>query len=375
MNEHITIKKPPIPAAEPIAFSNSIRLTGQQWLGITLFAVVVVLVSSTIWKQFEAFPLEPDYRMPHDLSQDYWLYERYVDLAVQRYDTAVIGDSVIWGEFVKRDETLPHYLNKQAGTERFANLGLDGAHPLALGGLVEHFAASVRNMNVVLECNPLWLSSLQADLRDDKRVNQFNHPKLVPQFIRHIPSYQDEISPRLSILVGQRLSFNKWTNHLQQAYYKQNDIPTWTLEHPYDNPLGPLTRGLPATDETLRHLQLPWFKTGKTKAGFAWVEMDESLQWQAFQNVVDLLQSRGNRVFVLVGPFNEHMLTPASKSRYEKVKGTITAWLTANDIPHLAPAALPSDLYADVSHPLAAGYQLLARQLLDDPTFRTALAP
>src|SRR3977135_1900935 len=99
MNEHITVKKVPTPRIEEIAFSNSIRLTGAQWLGMTLFAALLVFRPPALWKLIEDFPLEPDYRMPHDLSEDYWLYERYAGMAVQRYDTAVIGDSVIWGEF------------------------------------------------------------------------------------------------------------------------------------------------------------------------------------------------------------------------------------------------------------------------------------
>ena len=44
-------------------------------------------------------------------------------------------------------------------------------------------------------------------------------------------------------------------------------------------------------------------------------------------------------MFVLVGPFNEHLLTPASLKRYQQVKATIAAWLQEKRIPHCAPAA------------------------------------
>lgn len=358
---------------EQIVFSNAISLNARQWVAIVLLAVAFVIVAPMYWTQFESFPLERDYRIPHDLSQDYWLFERYTDLAVEEYDTILLGDSVIWGEYVTRQETLSHYLNKETRTERFANLGLDGAHPLGLLGLIEHYAGGLVNRNVMLECNPLWMSSPQADLQDDKKVNQFNHPRLVPQAWFPIPSYQNEISPRLGVLVEQRVPFSKWTNHLQQAYYQQGDIPSWTLDHPYDNPLEPLSRGLPSGDE-LRHLQQPWYQSGIAKQDYSWVAMKSSLQWAAFRRVVGTLQSRGNRVFVLVGPFNEHLLTPASRDRYEKVKGTITAWLKEKQIPHLAPAALPSEQYADASHPLAAGYERLARQLLEDTEFRSVIA-
>ena len=112
---------------------------------------------------------------------------------------------------------------------------------------------SITGKRVVLQCNPLWLSSPRADLQDDK-ATEFNHPRLVPQFMPRIPSYQEEVSPRIGIVLEQRLGFSGWTNHLQQAYYDRTDLPSWTLEHPYENPLKPLARGLPPADETLRHL-------------------------------------------------------------------------------------------------------------------------
>lgn len=369
MNQPPTLTDPPL---ERIAFSNAICLNVRQWIGVALFASALVLFAPLLWQQFEPFTLEPDYRMPHELSNDYWLYERYADLAAQKYDTLIIGDSIIWGEYVIRQETLSHYLNKEAGKERFANLGLDGAHPLALTGLVAHYAGGVVNRNVVLECNPLWLSSPQADLQDDKKVNQFNHPRLVPQFWPAIPSYQEEISPRLSILVEQHVPFTKWTTHQQQAYYHQSDLPSWTLEHPYENPLEPLTGILPPSGNELRHLQQPWYKSGITKQDYAWVDLDTSLQWRAFRDVVELLKARGNRVFVIVGPFNEHMLTPPSLKSYQEVKKTIAAWLETNQVAHAVPAPLPSEQYGDASHPLPQGYAELARQLYQEPFFRRA---
>ena len=56
--------------------------------------------------------------------------------------------------------------------------------------------------------------------------------------------------------------------------------------------------------------------------------------------------------------------------RYQKVKATITAWLEDQQVPHVAPPPLPSEQYGDASHPLAGGYERLARRLLDAPAFR-----
>jgi hypothetical protein len=257
---------------------------------------------------------------------------------------------------------LSHYLTEQSGSMRFGNLGLDGAHPLALAGLIEHYAGAIVNRKVLVQCNPLWMSSPRADLQDPK--SEFNHPRLIPQFIPKIPAYHEEISPRLGVLVEQRVAFDQGTSHLQQAYYDRTDIPSWTLEHPYDCPLLPLTKGLPIANDTLRHVPQPWYKSKIAKQDYPWIDLDESLQWQAFQRIVKLLQRRGNRVCVLVGPFNEHLLTAKSGERYRAVKERIGGWLKENDVPHVVPETLASELYGDASHPLAAGYSALAHELL-----------
>jgi hypothetical protein len=353
-------------------FSNSIRLTGRQWLCVGLFAALLFFFASPLWKSVEKFAPGPDYRIPYDQSNDYWLYERHTEWAVKHYDTLVLGDSVVWGDYVTPQQTLPHYLNELERRERCANLGLEGAYPLALAGLVEHYGGSVAGKNVVLHCNPRWLISPDADLQGD-RPPDF-HPQLLPQFSPRVPAYKAEISPRLGVVFEQRTPLGPWTNHLQQAYYHPNNIPEWTLDHPYDNPVAPLTRGLPQPETTLRHLPQPWYKSGIPNEDFPWVDLRTSLQWPAFQRTVRLLRQRGNHLFVLVGPFNEHMLTPESRRRYGEVKEEITAWLEAQQIPHLAPPPLPSELYGDASHPLADGYRELSRQLLDEPSFRSFLS-
>jgi hypothetical protein len=301
--------------------------------------------------------------MPYDVSADYWLYERYARLAASHYDTLVFGDSVVWGQYVTREQTLSHYLNQATGQERFANLGLDGAHPAALAGLLEHYAKDVAGKSTILQCNPLWLSSPKHDLQVTEDFG-FNHPRLVPQFTPRIPCYKEAISPRIGIVVERRLPFSAWTNHLQQTYFDRTDIPSWTLEHPYDDPLRMFEHGLPPSDNKLRHEPISWIERGIQKQDLDWVELDTSIQWRFFRRAVEVLRQRGNRVFVLLGPFNEHLLTEKGSRGYEKVKAGMEAWLRAEGIAYAAPSPLPSELYADASHPLAAGYALLAQELL-----------
>jgi len=343
-------------------FSNVVRLSLREWAAVGLCALVFVLAAPKLWERYEALQPGPDYRMPYDLSSDYWLYDRYTRAAAQTHEFLVIGDSVVWGQYVTREQTLTHYLNELAGRGRFANLGLDGAHPIALTGLIEHHASGIRNKPVLLQFNPLWLSSPRHDLSSNEE-SQFNHPRLVPQFVPWIAPYKEAISPRIGVVVERSVPFLGWASHLQQAYFDRMDIPSWTLERPTANPLGTLRAGLPPSDNLLRHEPVPWYKRGITKQDFPWVGPAKSLQWRFLKRAIDVLEGRGNHVFVLLGPFNEHMLTDESRQSYHKVRAALEAELKVQGVQYYAPAALASDQYGDASHPLAPGYEILAREL------------
>jgi hypothetical protein len=367
------IKKDPscsLELSKPFAFSNAVRLTVRQWLGIGLFTLTLFLLAPQLWEQYEKFDPGPNYRLPYDLNHDYWLFQRLARVATSRRDTLVIGDSVVWGKHVIPAQTLPHYLNEAAGTQCFANLGLLGGHPIVLCGLLEHYGTAIRGQNVLLQFNPLWLTSPESDYQTEEELKEFQHPRLVPQFWPPIPRYTERISEsvsvRLGIVVEQHLEFPAWTNHLQQAYFQRKDIPAWTLKHPYENPLEALRKELPAPDNRLRYAPGSWITRGIQKQDFPWVDPADSLQWRFFRQAVDILQQRENRVFVLVGPFNEHLLTERSLARYTQVKSAIVGWLAEKGLEHTAPEPLRSDLYADSSHPRAAGYELLAKQLWRD---------
>jgi hypothetical protein len=86
--------------------------------------------------------------------------------------------------------------------------------------------------------------------------------------------------------------------------------------------------------------------------------------------VIEILRERGNHVLVVLGPFNEHMLAEENRSAYRRIHDDVAAWLSTGQIPHVVPEALPSALYADASHPLTDGYQLLAERLYNDTTFQ-----
>ncbi|HTL54790.1 MAG TPA: hypothetical protein VL361_03890 [Candidatus Limnocylindrales bacterium] len=369
---------------------NEVRLNLRQWTIAALIILTVALLIPRLWERIEKFNTGPDYRIPYALSKDYWLYGRRLRQDVRRNQIVLLGDSVIWGEYVLPDGTLSHFLNQEAGaTNRFINGGLNGLFPLAQEGLVTYYSGSLRNQKVLLHCNVLWMTSPKADLSTTKE-EQFNHSALVPQFTPRIPCYKADANERLSAIVQRDVDFVAWVNHLQNAYYDQKSILSWTLaddgstppHYPnvYKNPLSQITLTVPLSPEndpqrgpaSARHK--PWSENGQGTVAFDWVSLNASMQWQAFQRVLRTLRERGNEVFVVLGPFNEHIMAEDNRVAYRKTRDGIAEWLNQNKVPNIVPETLPSLLYADASHPLTQGYQLLAQRLIANADFQRWLA-
>jgi len=347
----------------------------------------VLSLTPWIWERCEKFVTGPDYRLPYQLSKDYWLYGRRVGQVVNQDKVLLLGDSVVWGEYVAPDGTLSHFLNDQAGvTNQFVNLGLNGLFPLAQEGLVRHYGRAMQREKVLVQFNLLWLTSPKADLSSEKE-QRFNHIALVPQFAPRIPCYHADANERLSAVVQRNVPFLQWVGHLQNAYFDQKSFLSWTLTedggspprypNSYRNPLAEISLAVPSApvDDSERGPQSArhkaWAVEGQGPTRFEWVGLDASLQWRAFQRLVRELRARGNAVFVVVGPFNEHMVAEENRANYRELRDGIRAWLEQNQIPNAIPATLPSELYADASHPLTQGYQLLAERLYADPQFQS----
>lgn len=391
-----------VPIAQPLASPapapvkqvpfgvNEVRLNARQWAATLAVLACLAWAVPFLWQKLERFETGPDYRIPYALSKDYWLYARRLRQVADPRHVVLLGDSVIWGEYVLADGTLSHFLNQQAGSPaRFVNGGVNGLFPLAEEGLVRYYAPSLHQRKVILQCNVLWMTSPKADLSTDKE-EQFNHSQLVPQFFPRIPCYKAGANDRISALIENRVDFLAWINHLQNAYFGQKSILSWTLEddggspprypNAYKNPLSQITFSVPEAParDPLRGPQSPrhrpWTASGQGPTRFDWVGVESSLQWRAFQRVLSVLRGRGNDVLVLLGPFNEHMIAQDNLPAYRAIHDGIAAWLKENRVPVVAPSPLPSELYADASHPLTDGYKLLAAQLYADPVFQSWLA-
>ena len=139
--------------------SNVVRLSTREWCVVLVLFAVAAAAIGEVWRRVEEFDPSPDYRIPYALSEDYWLFDRNCRLMAEGESTLVFGDSFIWGQYVDRDQTLTHFLNREAESVRFANAGLDGAHPMAMTGLIQHHCSGLKNDDVILHLNLLWLRS------------------------------------------------------------------------------------------------------------------------------------------------------------------------------------------------------------------------
>ena len=169
--------------------ANDVRLSPRGWLVAAALTAAAFWLIPLVWQQIEPLDMGTDYRIPYPLGNDYWQFERTCRQVCRSDQTILIGDSVVWGHYVDCGATLSHYLNGELGEGTFANLGVDGIHPVALSGLVEQYAGAMRNKRVIVNCNLLWISSPRHDLSSDKEA-PLNHPALVPQFAWRIPSYR-----------------------------------------------------------------------------------------------------------------------------------------------------------------------------------------
>lgn len=93
---------------------------------------------------------------------------------------------------------------------------------------------------------------------------------------------------------------------------------------------------------------------------YSWVDPEESVQWASMRRAVEVLRERRNRVLALVGPLNEHAMEDVTRDGLRELRRVMTEWLTHEGVAFVAPDALASEMYADVSHPLADGYRRLA---------------
>src|SRR2546425_8034433 len=161
-------------------FVNEVRLNAWHWAMVSGIILFVVTLTPPLWKKLERFGTKPDFRIPYALSKDYWLYERRLQQLAPT-NVVVLGDSVVWGEYVLPDGTLSHFLNDQSGRPgKFVNAGVNGLFPLALEGLVRYYGEPMRGGKVIVHFKALLVSRPKAGLRTEKE-ERVNNAQSVPQ--------------------------------------------------------------------------------------------------------------------------------------------------------------------------------------------------
>lgn len=367
--------------------AHDVRLGARSWLVVLGLMGLVVGALPSLWLIWESIPFETNFRVPYELSKDYWLYQQWLAETEDQDPIYVVGDSVVWGEYVSRDGTLSAFLNDRGREDEFVfvNAGVNGLFPLALEGLVASYGQAMEERRVLLHCNLLWLTSNEADMSGEKE-QRFNHPRLVPQFSVGIPCYRASFDERLGIVIGRSVPFLSFVQHLQNAYFGQQGLYQWTLADAGDYPpTYPNTYRLPFSEIDFQILGEPdsdpdrgpeserhksWSDSGEGTQRFPWVPLERSLQWAAFQRLVELLETRGNRVFVVVGPLNRHIMAAENVAKFAEIEDGVVAWLKGRNVLTLVPEVLSFDLYGDASHPLTEGYRQLADTLWADQTFQ-----
>ncbi|NOZ19886.1 MAG: hypothetical protein GXP25_02225 [Planctomycetes bacterium] len=331
------------------------------------------------WFHWERFDPPPSFRIPYNLSNDYFLYTQWAAYASARYPALVVGDSFVWGEYAASTDTLSGSLNKAIGRGCFANLGLNGLHPAAAEGLMRYYGGTIKGKHVLVHFNPLWVQSRELDLRGDGTNDRFRvqHPRLVPQLRPRIKAYHATPSERVAAVAERYVPFIGLRGHIKSVYFGKMSTTEWLLKNPYANPFPSRDPLAPMIQKSSKAHSLPesWEKKGIPPQDYPWVQLKESFQWTCFLRELAVLRTRGNEVFVLLGPFNPYLMTPRSLSVYRSLRAEMEASLKANGIAYYLAPDLPSNRYTDASHVAREGYAEIAGAMLEDAGFANWLKP
>lgn len=335
-------------------------------LKILLPVLAVMTAASVLPRMFpcvDTAQFAGNYRIPYSQGDDYFLYEKYVSSASGSGRIAVIGDSVIWGHYTDGSGNLSAQLNSLSATPRFANMGIDGIHPAALYGLIDNYCGSLRGGRVVIGINLLWMSSPKHDLNGELNTS-INHRALLDQFPGKIPAYSPPVEERLTLLVRREVPLFLWIDHMRASRFAERNFYRWTMSNPLSHPCEYFAnRGEMYTP--------PAAVSPERMAGrdMEWVEPGSSLQWRYMLASVRRLKDQGNDVVAVITPFNRFMLTDKSRVERDWIISYMQNELSAEGVASFAPQLDRPEYFADLSHPVAAGYGIIASLLMAESDF------
>jgi hypothetical protein len=355
-----------------ISVSNAMVLTPRDWLYAVVISAVIISAVYFGWGSWERYEPGPDHRETcwAELQSDYWAYMRWIRYARDHYDILLLGDSVVWGQEVSNDRTISHYLNEQLGGEKVANVGNDGLFMAGINGAVRYYGDYLNDTDVIVQCNPLWFDTPQRDLRGEKK-SRYHHPRLIPQFDPRITYYHD-LNTRLGYQIEHSFRVFPFVRHLMANYFDNTSISKWMNDHPYENPFAEITFMSSDVMAEKQGRGVDWETKEMDVADKPFVELDESIQLELFMDALDRIRQKGSRVFVLIGPYNQHHLVPSSRAVLFERMTELKQVFDDRGYPYYDTfsAGLPSRTFADNCHLLAEGHEIVARALAGDPRFQ-----
>lgn len=369
--------------------ANTQRLSFRGWLvACAIIAALWIFVPGIVVPNLN-LQEDPQFRVPYSLSEDYSLFRNYASQVretpdSEALDLVMLGDSVIWGEYVAKENSWPAELTQiwnasvnGSGNERAIriwNFGLNGAHPTALRGLIRLHGDWGRSTPMIIHFNPLWMTSPERDLSTDKPA-PFNHPALAPQFSERPKVYKEELGERLRVAVGQRAGFLLWAQGMRIRHLDGYDWSGWAMENPRSTPLD--AEFVQKSDDLWKDdgiregvEAISWEARRIPKQSFSWVDPADSYQWAQFQRLMDELREQGRKFLVVLGPLNTWVMKDTELPIYQNLLDQVESVLKEKSIPCWRPDPVTSEFYADTSHPIAKGYAELAEQSLSSEVWK-----
>ena len=350
-----------------IQHTNGLWLKPWEWAAVLAVTLIVVWGVLPWWHARHLnIDLPKDFRLSYKLRDDYLLYKSVAAKVVETHPALFIGDSVVWGMYVKNDHTLPAILNAKCGGEEIGNLAVDGLHPVVMESLMREYGKDICDRVVYVYLNPLWMTSPLYDLSGDGEL-AINHPRLLPQFSGKPACYHASFDDRCKAVWERMIDFEALLHHVRVAFLDNKDVKN----HLAKQPDKPLCKQLSLNIEPLEtghsnDSKITWEDAGIAEQDWPWVPLDESRQWRSYLNTLKLLKKRGNVVIAVVGTVNPFMQTTVSLEKYHAWRAEALKRLKDDGYKTIDLPELPSEEYGDASHPLAAGYERLADFMMNN---------
>ena len=345
-----------------IRSANALLFSGKElFLTSAVVLLVVFVLFPLCYRSWEKITLPEDFRLPYVNRDNYYLYSRCAEKAVAESDYLLLGDSAIWGMYAANNETLSAQLNSMQKKVRFSNLAIDGLHPVAMKTLMENFGSSIRNRNVLIYFNPLWVNSAKYDLSSSEKFT-VNHPELLPQF-GGIASYDAAMDKKIRILLDRKILFFSQLRHIRNYFYNNNDFKSHLAKTESFNPFAMINREICPQEKTHHGTKENYLSRRIPIQHWNWVPLAESRQWRALTDTAKLLKSRGNKVTTLIGGINPALLDEPTLAGLRELRIQAAKELQKENINNITLPELEAKQYADASHPLKSGYTLLATYL------------